>query len=643
MVKRIIVLLVLVLNLLPAQGRSLPAFIYGPKTTAYKLEGDTVTVKKLKTGKRLSNDLYVSSGKGKTFILICEETILELLPESKILINRSNSHLRIIEGTAILHKEDEINTFCYNVVVDKGSIGFIGRKNISVNIDYRQQILSNGTFFPQTDYLLVDKEFIKECRRDGKYILSLIYQYDLPALQKEFNLPSERHKKFKFSTREKTGSASYRSNSYIHAGSLLKLQLQEFMFIYNLWIAISPSEGFYSENWDEWQDIINNIHRLQIFHPSDPFFLRIGMIEKLEYGRGYFVDNYNNTVILPFENLSGVQIKAGNRNIMAKLFLNDLTKPRIGGFYLNKRLSRRFNIDFTYVGDFDQYSNILDSDNDSYPDKIDPEKNKKNVPNEMVIVKNDTTYTDDLISLDKIDNSQLHAFGFGAKYQIANIAGSDVYITGDIGMLSTSGVGISFPSLFVGNSTFEFGIGPDFQSPGFLTSIFDRSYEYNKARFIKNEDKEYELVSRAMVIEDEEDWYTGWNTHFNLYLAKRLTLKTKYREVNREDEFRRHVMISLKSRYSFSKYLKSYSFFIDSKDFDNMFEERTDGQILGFKISTRPHISTDIEIRYRLQYQDKDGDGEIKEDDVERNFSLNVLIDTDYWWKKYKKSRNNVN
>ena len=636
MVKRIIALSFLVISLLSAQGRSLPAFIYGPSTTAYKIAGDSITVKKLKTGKRLSDDLYISSGKEKTFILICEETLLELLPDSKILINRSDSYLRILNGTVILHKEDDINTFCYNVVIDNGSIGYIGRKNIKVSINYHEEFLSNGVFYPKTDYLLVDKDFINKARRDGKYILSLVYQYDLPSLQKEFNLPSNRKKNFRFTSREKTGTASYRSNSYFHAGTNLKWRIQEIEFVYSLWIAISPSEGFYTKNWDEWQDIINNIHHLQIFHPSDPFFLRIGMIDKLEFGRGYLVDNYNNTVILPFENLTGLKIKAGNRNYMANLFLNDLTRPRIGGLFYNKRISKRFDANFTYVGDFNQYSNILDSDKDSYPDKVDPQPNTENAVTDSIII------ADNPISLDDIDDIQLHAFGLGLKYQIANIVGSDVYITGDIAFLTTPGMGVSFPNLFIGNEIFDVGIGADFQSHDFRPSIFDRSYEYKKARFIKDENDEYKLITRDINYKDDgKEWYTGWNTFFNLRLAKRLSLKTKYREVNQDDDFNRHVTISLKSRYSFSEYLRSYSFFIDSKDFDKIFEERTDGQIFGFKISTRPHVAADVDLRYRQQFQDKDGDGKIQEDDVERNFSLNISIDTNYWWNRYKDRKKN--
>lgn len=641
MVKRIIVLSLLIFNLLPAQGRSLPAFIYGPSATSFQMEGDSITIKKLKLGKRLSDDLYITSGKNKAFLLVCEETLLELQPEAKIMIDRSDSYIRVINGNVIIHQEDAINSFCYSVVVESGAIGFIGSGKLKLNINYKDNVLYSGTFYPKTDYVLVNKEFIKEARRDGRYIFSLVYQYDLPALQKEFSLPSKRHKEFRFSTKEKTGNATYRSDSYFHAGSYLKLRIKEFELVYNLWIAISPTAGFYTKNWDEWQDIINNIYHLQIFHPSDPLFFRIGMIEKLEFGRGYLIDNYNNTVILPFENLSGVQIKAGNRNFMANFFLNDLTRPRIGGVYFNKRVSKRFNANFTYVGDFDQYSNILDSDHDSYPDKIDPEDDKENFPNETVIVGNDTTYTNDLISLDNIDKSQLHAIGFGLKYQIANIAGSDIFITGDLGILSTPGIGISFPNLFIGNEYFEFGIGADFQSPSFLTSIFDRSYEYNKARFIKNDDGEYELISRAMAIEDEEEWYTGWNTHFNLYLAKRLSLKTKYREVNRGDDYNKHVTISVKSRYSFSEKLRSYSFFMDNKDFDKIFKERTDGQMWGFKVSTQPHVAIRVDARYRQQYRDENGDGEIQDDDVDRNFSLNIILDTNYWWKKYKNREKN--
>lgn len=634
MVKRIIILSLLIFNLLSAQGRSLPAFIYGPSATSYTLEDDTVTIKKLKLGKKLSDDLYITSGNEKTFILICEETLLELQAESKILLDRSDSYLRIIKGNVIIHKEEDINSFCYNIIIENGAIGYIGSGKLKLNINYKDKVLYDGTFYPKTDYILVNKDFIKETRRDGKYIFSLIYQYDLPSLQKGFSLPSKRRKEFRFSTKEKTGNASYRSDSYFHAGSYLKLRIREFELVYNLWIAISPSAGFYTKNWDEWQDIINNIHYLQIFHPSDPIFFRIGIIDKLEFGRGYLVDNYNNTVILPFENLSGVQIKAGNRNFMANLFLNDLARPRIGGVYFNKRISKRFYADFTYVGDFNQYSNILDSDHDSYPDKVDPKPNTENTKTDSIII------AENPVSLDNIDKIQLHTFGLGLKYQIANIAGSDVFITGDLGIFSTPGIGISFPNLFIGNSIFEFGIGADFQSTDFRPSIFDRSYEYKKARFIKNNDDEYELITRDINYEDDGDgWYVGWNTHFNLYLAKKLSLKTKYREVNREDDFKRHVTISLKSRYSFSEYLKSYSFFIDNKDFDKIFKDRTDGQIWGFKVSTQPHVAIRADVRFRQQYQDEDGDGKIQDDNVVTNFSLNIIIDTNYWWNKYKERK----
>ncbi len=343
-------------------------------------------------------------------------------------------------------------------------------------------------------------------------------------------------------------------------------------------------------------------------------------------------------MILPFENLSGVQVKASNRNFMANFFINDLTRPRIGGIYFNKRVSKRFDANFTYVGDINQYSNILDSDKDSYPDKVDPQPNTANTITDSIII------AENPISLDNIDKFQLHAFGLGGKYQIANIAGSDVYITGDVAFLTTPGMGISFPNLFVGNNIFEIGIGADFQSTDFRPSIFDRSYEYKKARFIKNDDGEYELITRDVNYEDNGDgWYTGWNTHFNLYLAKKLSLKTKYREVNRKNDFKRHVTISVKSRYSFSEYLKSYSFFIDNKDFDKIFKERTDGQIWGFKVSTQPHVAIRADVRFRQQYQDQDGDGEIKDDDVVNNFSLNIIIDTNYWWNKHKERKKKKN
>lgn len=640
MIKRILIFIFILSSTIFSQGRSMPALVYGPTASAYKIENDTISVKKLRIGKRLQDNLYLSSGESKTFLLICEETLLELLPESKILIDRSNLNIRIIEGNVIIHREDEINEFCYSVNVENGAIGYIGSKKIIVSIDYTDQILSNGIFYPQTDFLMVDSEFINLSNRDGKYVLSLIYQFDLPALYKDFNLPSERDNKFRFRTREKTGTAGYKSNTYFHAGTNLRLRWQDLEFVYNVWMAISFTDGFYTENWDEWQDIINNIHHISIFRPSDPYYLRFGMIGRLEFGRGYLVDNYNNTIIIPFENLTGVQVKASSRKFLANAFVNDVTKPRIAGLYYNQRLTKRFSADFTYVGDFNQYSNILDSDKDSYPDRVDPQDNTENFPGEMIISDDDTTYTDDLISLDDYDDIQLHAFGLGLKYQVANLAGSDVYITGDIAFLTTPSLGISFPNLFVGNNIFEVGIGADWQSHDFRPAIFSSSYEYKKARFIKNSDGELELVTRDINYKDEEDgWYTGWNLFFNLKLAKMLNIKTKYREVNRDDDFNRHVMFSINSKYSFSPYLKSYALFMDHQDFDKLFEEKTDGQIFGFSINTRPHEAIDVNFRYREQYQDKEGDGKIQDDDVDRSFTLDLSIDSEYWWNKYQDRR----
>ena len=642
MIKRLLISIIIISSSLFAQGRSMPALVYGPSASAYKIVNDTISVKQLRIGKRLQDDLYLSSGKEKTFILICEETLLELLPESKILIDRSNLNFRILEGNVVIHKEDDLTPFCYTVQVDKGAIGYIGSRNIKVSIDYADRILSNGIFYPQTDFLLVDRDFINLSNRDGKYVLSLIYQFDLPALHKEFNLPSEREKNFRFSTREKTGTAGYRSNTYLHAGSNLRLRWQELEFVYSVWIAISTTEGFYTKNWNEWQDIVNNIHHISVFHPTDPYYLRFGMINRLELGRGYLVDNYNNTIVLPFENLTGLQLKASSRKFLANIFVNDITKPRIVGLYYNQRLSKRFSADFTYVADLNQYSNIIDTDKDSYPDRVDPQDETENFPGQMIIADDDTTYTDDLISLEDFDERQLHTFGLGLKYQIAHLSGADVYITGDIAFLTTPSLGISFPNLYVGNEIFEVGIGADFQSHDFRPAIFSSSYEYKKARFIKNPDGELELTTRDINYKDEEDgWFTGWNVFFNLKLSKMLNLKTKYREVNREDDFKRHVMFSIKSRYSFSPYLKSYTLFMDHQDFDQLFDEKTDGQIFGISINTRPHKAIDLNFRYREQYQDKESDGKIQEDDVDRSFTLDLSIDTDYWWNKYRDRRKN--
>jgi hypothetical protein len=620
-------------NQVHAQRIKYPMLLFGPGITAYS--GSTLeqpdNIITLSTLRKIPDNTIIHSGASSAYILICVDQIIELTPNTKVFVNGGSKDLHMESGSLIIHANEEVEYLCYDITSDAGSVGSVSPQQIRLSLNYELVSLKRNEFVLGEFDSKPSKKELRDSFRDGQYLFEMLEMNEIPSEQFIFDFPSKRPGIVQFSTREKTGVATYKEETYYHAGSYLKFKIKEFEFVYNLWLAAGGG-GFYSDNWDEWQDYVNNIHYIQLFQPSDPFFLRIGMVERLTFGRGFLLDNYNNTVILPFENLSGVQMRLQNDRNFAEILLNDITDPVIAGLIFSWKHSSRMTFNITYLGDFDQYSNILDSDDDSYPDRVDPQPDTENTAEDSVII----NAGPELISMDDVKPLQLHAIGLGMKYHLFDWSNAGFYVVGDFGVLSQIGMGLSVPNLIIEHPWFELGIGGEFQSPGFEPSIFDRSYEYNKARFIKNEDDELVLTTRVKEIAELEEWNYGWNSSIKLKIPSYVTLSTKYRNVQVGDIRDRDFAFSIKSKYQFSKYLRSYGFFIEQKNFEKLFKEKTDGSIWGLQLSIQAHKSTRINLRYREQYQDKNGDGEISKGESERNVSVNLLIRVDQLFKQKK-------
>ena len=614
-----------------AQNIQYPMLLFGPGVTAYAQEEQPENNIKLSVIRKIPSNTIIYSGASSAYILICVDQIIELVPNTKVIINSISKDLQLESGRLIIHTNEDTEYLCYDLNSVTGSVGSVSAQKIRLRLNNSLISFKRNKFIPDEIDRKPSKKWLRDSYRDGQYLFEMLEMNEIPAKRFIFDFPSQRTGVVQFSSREKTGVATYKEKTYYHAGSYLKFTVQEFEFVYNLWLAAGGG-GFYGDNWDEWRDYVNNIHYIQLFQPSDPFFLRIGMVQRLSFGRGYLLENYNNTIILPFENLNGLQLRLQTDRHFAEILLNDIIDPVMAGLIFSWRHSSRMTFDVTYIGDFDQYSNILDSDGDTYPDRVDPQPETENTAEDSVII----NAGPELFSMDDVDPLQLHALGMGMKYHLYNWSNTDFYVVGDIGVLSQIGMGLSIPNLIIEHPWFAIGVGGEFQSPNFEPSIFDRSYEYNKARFIKNDDDELVLTTRVKEISELKEWNYGWNTSIKLKIPSYVTLTTKYRNVQVGDSRDRDFAFSIKSKYQFSKYLRSYGFFIEQKNFEKLFEEKTDGQIWGLQLSIQAHKSTRINLRYREQYQDKNGDGEITKGESERNVSVKLLIRADYLFNRKK-------
>ncbi len=604
-----------------------PVFLYGPTTTFYiARESDSLPAEAYQN-KTLPAKIGIRGGKSKAYLLLEKNQIIEISAGSDIFVNRDSLTIILKQGRLILYPRDTATGVRYRIVNVNGSIINLGGNVLSMGInDSLYHIPAQGALLSPEDKA-PSKKWVQTTLRDKEYIDELYSQGKLFDPLFPVSIPSLRPKKFKFSTQQLAGMATYEGLRYYHAGTLLRFRYSQMEFVYLIYLAASNKGKFYTENWNELKDFISNIYYFQLFKPEDPWFLRLGMIENLSLGRGYLVDNYSNTVVLPFERLNGFEIRAKSTNYKFNLFFNDIIKPRVFGTYFSWRHSKKLTLDVTYIGDINQYSNINDKDGDSYPDMIDPNPNQFDKP------------IDSLQRLDKIKTRYFHALSAGSEYEVFKLDKGSGIITGEIAAYSNVSLGCTFPNLLLRFPWVQFSIGTDLQSPDFVTSIFDRSYEYNKARFIEDDSGHLELISRVNELNQNNGWLYGWNNMFKLNLPGYIELSSKYRHVFRGSTRDKLISFSIKNYYPFTPYLVYTSFFIEQKNFKTMFDQKRDGEIWGFAISIKPHKTIMISLRYREQFRDKNGDSFIRSGEAKRNFGFNVTAKLDYWYKKWKKSR----
>jgi len=539
----------------------------------------------------------------------------------------------LFEGRVIIHCEPGVKRLTYALNVEKGGVGNLGQTPVDIRLNHDIRTIPVNTFIMTPSETMPNRKTIDQSVRDGAYMLNWLKRYPVGDTIHPILLPSMQPKSFRFSTSSKAGMATYEKERYYYAGALLKFRYQEFYFVYNIWLAVSNKGTFYNDNWDEWRDLINNIYFVQLYKPESPFYLRIGLIENLTFGRGFLVDNYDNTVMLPFEHLNGLEIKLNGKDRKLSLMVNDIGKPRVFGTYFSWMKSDDWMMDFTYIGDIDQYSNIKDRDADHYPDLIDPEPKHFNHATDSIILATQPQ------RLDKMKDRSFHAVSLGSEYVWMRMMKGQMVVSGDIAAFSKIGTGFTFPDVSYRNQWITIGIGADFQSPNFISSIFDRSYEYNKARFISDTAGNLTLVSRAREVNDTKDWLYGWNSFFQLRMPGYLNLQSRYRDVQRGSIEDRLFSFAIQWNYHLVRYLEKFSFFIEHKNFEKILDRKRDGEIWGFQFVITPHKTIDISVRYREQYQDKDGNTMISSSEAKRNFSLNANVDIDYWYKKWRKSR----
>jgi len=579
-------------------------------------------------GKFIAPGDTVRSNSQKLFILYNDNEIIELSEYTTIGFGEYVNDLKVVKGLLTLHFRYPSGTSSYIVDADSAQVRYPGMDSVWVRFADSTMAMRKGSIVANNLHSNEIGEWCDVSSGDAEYLFRKVLNGRLPASKFNFRFPSDRLDAFKQRSRGRGGVATYEEERYYYTGTRWTMNFYYLEFSYDFWFAVSDKWQFYSGNWNEWKDLVDNIHHIQLFKPGDPFFLRTGLIENLTFDRGMLVDNYNNAVFLPFDKRNGLEIRAKLGKLRMNAFANDIGNPKVFGFHGAWEANKRFRISFSYAGDIDQLVDIEDSDGDFYPDVTDPQPDIFNHPGDSIIL----AYPS--ISLNDISSKNIHGVSFGMRYKFLRDRYFSGKILGEGAVLDNGGVGITFPNIAVGYRWVTIGAGMDFQTPRFQNGIFDRTYEYEKARFVENDDGEIELITRESELSTTEGWLYGWNNSFSLNVAEHFRFNTRFRDMYREKSREKRFSMKLDINHEFIECVNKISFFIEQKNVAQLFQKRSDGGNCGFGIEIEPHKTVRIKFRYRERYEDYNRDGDIAGNEVKRNFDANAIIDGNYWWRK---------
>ncbi|MBN1424254.1 hypothetical protein JXA88_06840 [Candidatus Fermentibacteria bacterium] len=608
-----------------------PVLLYGPDVQRAP-DSAVSSATRFRPGEPVPLGDPFTVGSGRSFILIATGQLVQMTTGTEALFSADGTELRIRRGSVTLHADLPNDSLRVWLVTEGATIRNLG-DTLRVVINGQRRRLLRGDVVRGEKALGSGGAWVKSDEADGGYLLGLVRSGALPARDFTFRLPSLRPRRVRHDLHGYTGVATYEGTRYYLAELTYRLQARQLRLAYDLWFAVSRDGRFYSEAWDQWKDLVDHVNHVQIFMPGDPLFVRMGHIERLSYGRGLLMDNYTNAVFLPFERRTGLLTEARMFPLTLQLFMNDIGKPRVAGGCLLWTRPDRVSAMLTYVGDFDQYSNIRDRDGDSYPDQIDPEPDVVNAPSDSII------HALQPVSLDSLSRQSLHGFAVGFDYRYLRTEHAQLRLEGELSALSNGGVGTSFPAMALQYRGVTLGIGIDFQTPRFEAAVFDGTYELDKARFLLQPDSTLRLVSRGSELARTDEWLYGWSNRLVVEIGDNFFLQSRFRDVYRGDYRNKLFRLAAESSFPFLAPITRIGVFIEQRNVSRLLRERTDGEIWGVEVCGTPHRSLLVKTRYRERYSDDNASGIIEDNEVSRSFSASMTVDGGYWWRQYQQWR----
>ena len=155
-------------------------------------------------------------------------------------------------------------------------------------------------------------------------------------------------------------------------------------FAFDVELFINSQGDFSDRGWEfgnstrAMDTILRKLYYVRYGRPEHDTFVKIGALDNVSLGYGLIMSNYRNTLAYPGVKKAGLQFHLrdlGSMNLGIEGVVNNFQDFQKEGGLIGVRVSTKaagkLEIGATYVVDLNQYSGLLDRDDDGYPDVVD--------------------------------------------------------------------------------------------------------------------------------------------------------------------------------------------------------------------------------------------------------------------------------
>ncbi len=406
------------------------------------------------------------------------------------------------------------------------------------------------------------------------------------------------------------------------------------------------------EDWDEVGDILDKIYYVRWGHKGDPLYIKGGSLDNVTIGYGLLVKRYSNAVEYPQVRRTGFEFDARPGKIQLEGLLaniRELNGPGLLSLRASYPVIGKLRAGAMIAMDGNAYAGIDDQDGDRVPDQLD-------------------RYPDADDATQQTSWRTLHDSFPGVVEGLADYPGND-WVLGDLPDYRDTeedifayGVDLGYellPNLdlyfqYAGFSDYGSGIAPgirwrplhwlsaglEYRDYGdeFIGEFFDRSYDLERTYFSANGDTLYtkeELLRTAPAMSGfYADAHANLFNILNLFAAytsmkpKEQTILVDGAAIQTVDSNSLRAVAGL--NMARIPKLSELSAYYQQTNVEKLFELKTPSALHGVRLGYEMAPGVSLLLHWRTNYQDVNGDHEIKGDEetvrtflVETMFQLN--------------------